>query len=314
MDKYILTDSDVQVILQKNNINANSIIKLPRSGQRQVFEITFNTGNSSMLKFIDISPYWTFESFEWNEVTEDELEEECKFEIEARSKRIIRELEASKRCPILPQLEIFDGFQTVIKGDYRFIFYFETKFEGDTLNNSEIYKNDQDIDMVINFLMQMVEQIKVMHEAGYVHRDLTPRNIIFSQGHFNIIDAGLVKSNNEEKITATLIQIGTPRYMAPEQKKRSSDYLWDYRTDLYPLGLIAIEIFLPKTRRFSIDVIRDLHYIYPIWKEKDSSERSINLFSKIITRLAIEQRHRRWSDLDELLEVLRNLNKKEGKQ
>ena len=53
--------------------------------------------------------------------------------------------------------------------------------------------------------------------------------------------------------------------------------------------------------------IRDMHYIFQLWKEKDSSSKSVMLFSKVISRLATQQRHRRWSNLDELLNELENL-------
>ncbi|KLV28625.1 protein kinase domain-containing protein [Priestia megaterium] len=311
MGPYNITDSDVQEVLEQNHLVATSINKLPKSGQRQVFEVTFDNGKSSILKFVDISPYITFQRYNWNELSGNEFEQERIYEIEARSKRIIRELKASKKCPILPQLEILDEHQIFEKNAYQFIFYFETKFEGQTLDRSELYQQQQNTNTIINFLYQMVKQIKIMHDAGYVHRDLTPRNIIYSQGQFKIIDAGLVKSNEEEKLTGTRIEIGTPYYMAPEQAKRTSDYSWDFRTDLFPLGLIAIEIFLPQTRYLDKEKIRDMHYIFPIWKSKDSSPKSVQLFSKIIFRLATEQRHRRWSNLDELLYVLENLTGEE---
>ncbi|GAB6619843.1 protein kinase domain-containing protein [Bacillus cereus] len=307
MDPYILTIEDVQEVLQQQGLIASSIYKLPRSGQRQVFEVTFSTGNLSMLKFVDVSPYVTCEKLKYKQVSESAFEIECNYEIKARSQRLMRELNASKKCSILPQLEILEEPQELIKENYHFIYYFETKFEGDTLKNSELYRETQNIDTIIRFLFQLVKQIKVMHESGYVHRDLTPRNIMYYQGEFKIIDAGLVKSNEEEKLTGTMMMIGTRRYMAPEQHTRASDYTWDFRTDLFPLGLIAIEIFLPGTRFIDTKDIRDMHNIYELWKEKDASSKSLRLFSRVISRLAIEQRHKRWADLDGLLNELENM-------
>lgn len=311
MDPYNITDSDVIDVLELHGLTAVSFSKLPKSGQRQVFEVIFGSRKDAILKFVDVSPYIAYQRYAWNEFSDSELEQEKAYEIDANSKRIIRELEASKKCAILPQLKILDDFQMYIKENYHFIYYFETKFEGQTLDKSELYQKEQDIDVVLQFLFQMVNQIKVMHDAGYVHRDLTPRNIIYHQGQFKIIDAGLVKSNEEERLTATRAIIGTPYYMAPEQAKRTSDYTWDFRTDLYSIGLIAIEIFLPKTRYLDMKDKRDMHYIFPIWKSKDASHKSLFLFSKIIARLAIEQRSRRWTDLDDLLHSLEVLIGKE---
>ncbi|MFY2157741.1 protein kinase domain-containing protein [Cytobacillus firmus] len=311
MNPYNITDADVLEVLNQQGLYPTIINKLPRSGQRQVFEVEFPSGKESILKFVDVSPYHTQQRFEWNELSLDELEQEKQYEIEANSKRIVRELQASKKCSILPQLEIIEEYQIYIKDSYHFIYYFETKFEGQTLNKSEVYQHEQGTETVIQFLLQMVNQIKVMHGAGYVHRDLTPRNIIYNQGTFKIIDAGLVKSNEDESLTATQVRIGTPYYMAPEQEKRTSDYTWDFRTDLFSIGLIAIEIFLPVTRYLDKKEKRDLHYVLQLWRNKDDSSQSMFLFSKVITRLAIEDRHRRWSDLDQLLNVLENLTGEE---
>ncbi|MCA1028655.1 protein kinase [Cytobacillus kochii] len=311
MEEYIITESDVREVLALHGLTAISFSKLPKSGQRQVFEVAFDPRKNGILKFVDVSPYQAHQRYAWNELSDSELEQEKAYEIDANSKRVIRELKASKKCAILPKLEIMDDYQIYTKQYNHFIYYFETKFEGQTLDKSELYHKEQGIDIVLQFLFQMVNQIKVMHDAGYVHRDLTPRNIIYHQGQFKIIDAGLVKSNEEEKLTATRAVIGTPYYMAPEQSKRTSDYTWDFRTDLFAVGLIATEIFLPQTRYLDRENKRDIHYIFQIWKSKDPSSRSLNLFGKIIARLAVEQRSRRWADLDNLLHELEALIGKE---
>lgn len=309
MGNYILQDSDVYEALNQNCILIESFFKLPKSGQRQVFEVTLIDGKKSILKFVDVTPYNTLQRLEWNdEFTEGEYEQEYEYEIEARSKRVIRELSAAKKCRVLPQLEVLNEYKVFEKDIYRYIFYFETRFEGDTLNKSEIYQRDQNIECIVDFLLQMVKQIKIMHDTGYVHRDITPRNIIFNKGKYKIIDAGLVKSNEEESLTRTEQLIGTPLFMAPEQEKRTSDYTWDFRTDLFPLGIIAIQIFLPKTRAMRREQLRDMHYIYTQWQSKDRGAKSITVFSKVISRLAIEQRYKRWSNLDELIKILEDLS------
>ncbi|WP_062108734.1 protein kinase domain-containing protein [Bacillus niameyensis] len=313
MEQNYILDSDIVEVLALHGLTAVSHRRFPKSGQRQVFEVTFDSDKTSILKFVDVSPYITYDRNEQSAFSVSELEQEKTDEIDAYTKRVIRELKASKKCSILPQLEVLEDYQTYKKGEYHFIYYFETKFEGETLNKSELYRNEQDIDVVVQFLFQMVSQIKVMYDAGYIHRDLTPRNIIYHQGNFKIIDAGLVKSNEEEQLTATGAIIGTKYYMAPEQDRTTSDYNWDFRTDLYAIGLIAIEIFLPMTRYLDTKNKRDMHYVFPLWKSKDASPKSIYIFSKIIARLAIEERARRWADIDELLHELEALTGKEEK-
>ncbi|MCM3034035.1 hypothetical protein [Niallia sp. MER 6] len=95
-------------VLNQHFLYPTIINKLPRSGQRQVFEVEFPSGKESILKFVDVSPYHTHQRLEWNE-----LEQEKKYEIEANSKRIVRELQASKKCPILPQLEIIGNTRLI---------------------------------------------------------------------------------------------------------------------------------------------------------------------------------------------------------
>ncbi|HPY74060.1 MAG: protein kinase [Planctomycetes bacterium] len=76
------------------------------------------------------------------------------------------------------------------------------------------------------------------HAHNIIHRDLKPGNIMLeANGHnVKIIDFGLAKMLDETTLTMTNHLVGTPRYMAPEQMKRSRDV--DPRVDIYSLGAI----------------------------------------------------------------------------
>lgn len=56
-----------------------------------------------------------------------------------------------------------------------------------------------------------------VHEAGIVHRDLSPDNIIVRPGDtVSVIDFGISRSADSATLTAEGITAGTPRYLAPE--------------------------------------------------------------------------------------------------
>jgi serine/threonine-protein kinase len=74
------------------------------------------------------------------------------------------------------------------------------------------------------------QALKHMHDAGYVHADIKPNNImVTSSGQVKVIDFGQSCKNGTVK---ERIQ-GTPDYIAPEQVQRKAI---TYKTDLFNLG------------------------------------------------------------------------------
>jgi serine/threonine protein kinase len=93
---------------------------------------------------------------------------------------------------------------------------------------------------------QTGEALAVAHEAGLVHRDLKPDNILLVATReggdlVKVVDFGIAKGadDNSHKVTKTGHVIGTPDYMSPEQF--AGDAL-DGRTDIYSLGLVAFNM------------------------------------------------------------------------
>jgi serine/threonine protein kinase len=83
------------------------------------------------------------------------------------------------------------------------------------------------------------------HEAGVVHRDLKPGNVVVdADGAPVVLDFGLARAldqDDEESRTATGTVLGTPAYMAPEQARGDVRAI-DRRTDVYALGVVLYEL------------------------------------------------------------------------
>ncbi|MGF1468301.1 MAG: protein kinase [Sandaracinaceae bacterium] len=82
------------------------------------------------------------------------------------------------------------------------------------------------------------------HLQGIVHRDLKPENIFLvpeADGHVQVklLDFGISKVLDAERITQTGEILGTPRYMSPEQL--GAEPALDGRVDVYALGVILYE-------------------------------------------------------------------------
>jgi serine/threonine protein kinase len=109
-----------------------------------------------------------------------------------------------------------------------------------------------------NFLRQLSEGLEHMHKAGFLHRDICPRNVMINtEGVLKIIDMGLSIPYTPE-FCKPGNRTGTTNYLAPELIKRQST---DHRVDLFALGVTAYETFtgaLPWEKAASLQVLLNL--------------------------------------------------------
>lgn len=80
------------------------------------------------------------------------------------------------------------------------------------------------------------------HSQGVIHRDIKPSNLLVSKdGRIFINDFGLAQLMEEAGLTMTGEQIGSPRYMSPEQVSPGVGTS-DHRSDVYSLGISLYEL------------------------------------------------------------------------
>jgi len=144
---------------------------------------------------------------------------------------------------------------------------------------------------------QICDALQYAHDRGIVHRDIKPENVLLNRaGQVKIADFGLAKlvgltapaasepaagakAAPGETPTITLAGqevLGTPFYMAPEQKEWPGEV--DHRADIYSLGVVFYEMltgelpkgkFEPPSRKVLIDVRLDEVVLRALEKEPE---------------------------------------------
>lgn len=112
--------------------------------------------------------------------------------------------------------------------------------EGVGLNYLVETRNAQLVGKRVNYLSQLADALEYLHGAGWLHRDLCPRNVMVNtEGVVKLIDFGLTIPFTVE-FCQPGNRTGTVDYLPPELIKRKQT---DQRIDTFALGVTAYEVF-----------------------------------------------------------------------
>lgn len=127
----------------------------------------------------------------------------------------------------------------------------------------------------LDLAIQMCEALKTAHEAGVIHRDLKPGNIMMTaSGLVKVLDFGIAKRVSKDHaaapdttasgpLTLAGVTMGTPAYMSPEQALGDPV---DARSDLFSFGVVLYQMLtgvLPFQGRTSLTLLRQIVHDRP---------------------------------------------------
>ena len=173
--------------------------------------------------------------------------------------RLRREIEAMKEVGSEHIARVLDGPGVrEVAGEDR-VSYIEQFYPGGTLDkrlDSPWPARD-----VVNLLRGLLTAVRALEDAGIVHRDIKPGNVVFdADGKPVLLDLGIAYYRDLSSITEPFgPSPKTPRWAAPELFAMRSTVVVDSRTDMFGVGVVCFEAATGGVHPFNPD--EPAHYM-----------------------------------------------------
>jgi eukaryotic-like serine/threonine-protein kinase len=171
--------------------------------------------------------------------------------------RFLAEIETTAKLQHPHILPLFDSGEAG-----GFLFYVMPYVQGETLRDRIDREKQLPVDEALGIATAVAQALQTAHEAGVVHRDIKPGNILLSQGQPLVADFGIalaVGGTGGARLTRTGLSIGTPRYMSPEQA--TGDAAVGPSSDMFSLACVLYEMLVgqpPYTGRTAQEILGKL--------------------------------------------------------
>ncbi|MFE9064669.1 serine/threonine-protein kinase [Streptomyces violaceusniger] len=162
---------------------------------------------------------------------------------------------------------------------------------------------------------QLCDALAEAHDAGVLHRDVKPSNILITpSGIVKVLDFGVARGADPyataDRLTRTGFIVGTPPYMAPEQARGFPEP----RSDLYALGCLLFELI---TGRLPFQAPDTVGYLSAHLTQEPPTPSSVSpgispAWDDLVLALLHKDPDQRYGNAADLAQALRHLDHAPG--
>ena len=222
-------------------------------------------------------------------------------------KKFNNEAQSAAKLSHINIVNVFDIGEDLYKGER--IYYIVMEYvDGQTLKDLIVNEKRLSNPDIIDYSIQIAQALKTAHQAGIIHRDIKPQNILIDNyGLLKVTDFGIARVSSNATITYTSSILGTVHYISPEQAKGK---IVDEKSDLYSLGAVMYEMATGKVP-FDADNSVSIAVMHIQDKPEPAKNLNPNLsdhLNYIIMKLLDKDPANRFLNAKELIDALEDQN------
>ncbi len=205
-----------------------------------------------------------------------------------------------------PNIVTVYDFNQYTDGHYIAMEYIDGVSLQDLLDKKKVLSQTKVLDIVL----QAGRGLRSAHQAGIVHRDIKPGNIMIDrEGWVKVLDFGLAKLTDFQRLTKYGTRMGTIPYMSPEQVRGEEV---DERSDIFSMGVVLYQLL---TQRLPFNGETEAALMYAIAHNSpepiDRQKSGINAdLQRVVGKALYKNPERRYQHLDRFLSDLKQERKR----
>lgn len=187
-------------------------------------------------------------------------------------------------------------------------------YDGETLKEKLDREGLLPLEEALEYAIQIAEGLARAHEAGIIHRDVKPANIMVTEtGQVKLLDFGLARVMDRSRLTEPGRRMGTAAYMSPEQAEGETV---GARTDLWAWGIVCYEMITGK-RPFQGE--REAALLHAVLHEEPTPPSALRpeisqKLEAVLLKALKKDREKRYQSTNELLDALKQVPEAEQRR